>query len=319
MGQYLIFFIEAITFAITAAIAFAGVRGIEGAVKVRRRLGGEKAQAVTPRGNSTLLKRQNVKNPFLRWVQSATSTSEADVKDRQKLRRSLSLIGIDSPAAPVVFTIIRFSLAIGLPLLFLLAQKLSAKPAVGPPLIFGALMLCAIGLVAPGSYLDNRVNARKQQLEHEFPDALDLMVVCVESGLGLEAAILRVGQEVHESHPLISEEFSRVSEQLRAGRGRGDALRSMADRTDVATVKSFVALMIQTDTLGTSIGRTLKSYSIEMRNDRFLKAEEKAMRIPVLMTIPLVACILPVIITALLLPPILDVIRTLAPAMSGHH
>jgi tight adherence protein C len=186
-------------------------------------------------------------------------------------------------------------------------------------LIFGALMLCAIGLVVPGSYLDNRVNARKQQLEHEFPDALDLMVVCVESGLGLEAAILRVGQEVHESHPLISEEFSRVSEQLRAGRGRGDALRSMADRTDVATVKSFVALMIQTDTLGTSIGRTLKSYSIEMRNDRFLKAEEKAMRIPVLMTIPLVACILPVIITALLLPPILDVIRTLAPAMSGHH
>ena len=93
----------------------------------------------------------------------------------------------------------------------------------------------------------------------------------------------------------------------------------MAERTDVATVKSFVALMIQTDTLGTSIGRTLKSYSIEMRADRFLKAEEKAMRIPVLMTIPLVACILPVIITALLLPPILDVIRTLAPAMQGRH
>jgi tight adherence protein C len=320
MDQYLIYFAEAIAFAVAAAIGFAGVRGIEAYIKVQRRLGGETARAAPKqRGASPLLKRQNVKNPFLRWVQSATSGSESDVKDRQKLRRNLSLIGIESPAAPVVFVVIRFSLAIGLPLLFLLAQKFSAKPAAGAQLIVMALALCGLGLVAPGMYVTNRVNARKLKIEHEFPDALDLMVVCVESGLGLEAAIMRVGQEVHESHPLISDEFSRVSEQLRAGRGRGDALRSMAERTDVATVKSFVALMIQTDTLGTSIGRTLKSYSIEMRADRFLKAEEKAMRIPVLMTIPLVACILPVIITALLLPPILDVMRTLAPAMNGRH
>jgi tight adherence protein C len=319
MEQYLIYFIEAIVFAITAVIAYVAVRGVEGVVKVRRRLGGETARAVPSTGVSPVMKRQNVRNPFLRWVQSATSASENDVKDSRKLRRSLSLIGIDSPSAPVVFVVIRFSLAIGLPLLFLLTQNLSAKPATGAPLIFGALALCALGLIAPGMFVDNRVTARKLQLEHEFPDALDLMVVCVESGLGLEAAILRVGQEVHESHPLISNEFNRVSEQLRAGRGRADALRTMGERTDVNTVKSFVALMIQTDTLGTSIGRTLKSYSIEMRADRFLKAEEKAMRIPVLMTIPLVACILPVIIAALLLPPILDVVRTLGPAMQGHH
>ena len=91
----------------------------------------------------------------------------------------------------------------------------------------------------------------------------------------------------------------------------------MGERTNTETVKSFAALLIQTDALGTSIGRTLKSYSVEMRDHRFLKAEEKAMRIPVLMTMPLVACILPVIIVALLLPPVIDVIRVLAPALAG--
>jgi len=109
-----------------------------------------------------------------------------------------------------------------------------------------------------------------------------------------------------------------MSDELRAGRSRADALRNLADRADVDAVKSFVALLIQTDSLGTSVGQTLKTYAAEMREHRFLRAEEKAMRIPVLMTIPLVACILPVIVTALLLPPIIDVIRTLVPALKGH-
>lgn len=319
MQQYLVLFLEALVFAIAAAIGVVIVRGVEAGINVQRRLTGEAAKAApVARASGPLIKRQQVGNPILRWVQSWTSNSENDAKDSQKLRQKLSLMGVESPAAPVIFSVIRLFMSAGLPLLFLFAQQFSSKPMVGGPLIFTALGLCGMGWIAPGMYVDNRVTARKTQLENEFPDALDLMVVCVESGLGLEAAIQRVGIEVQESHPRIAEEFNRVSEQLRAGRGRGDALRIMADRSDVATVKSFVALMIQTDSLGTSIGRTLKSYSVEMRADRFMKAEEKAMRIPVLMTIPLVACILPVIITALLLPPILDVMRTLAPALSGH-
>jgi tight adherence protein C len=173
-------------------------------------------------------------------------------------------------------------------------------------------------LVAPHLFISGRASARRGQLEQEFPDALDLMVVCMEAGLGLEAAFIRVGLEVVESHPRIAEAFGRVSDELRAGQGRAEALRSMADRTDIEPVRAFVALLIQTDALGTSIGRTLRTYAVEMRAHRFLRAEEKAMRIPVLMTVPLVACILPVVVTALLLPPILDVLRTIGPALAGH-
>ncbi|HSV02901.1 MAG TPA: type II secretion system F family protein, partial [Phenylobacterium sp.] len=198
-----------------------------------------------------------------------------------------------------------------------LMQRFSSKPLSGFMLIAGALGFCGLGLIAPRALLDNRINARKTQLEQEFPDALDLMVVCVEAGLGLESAFVRVTREVGESHPRISEEFDRVVQELAAGRSRADALRAMADRTDVESVRSFVALLIQTDTLGTSIGQTLRTYSNEMRDHRFLAAEEKAMRIPVLLTIPLVACILPVILTALLLPAGLDMARNLGPALKG--
>jgi len=135
----------------------------------------------------------------------------------------------------------------------------------------------------------------------------------------LDAAFVRVGQEMTESHPRIAEEFARVSEELRAGRGITDTLRAMGDRSEVSGVKSFAALVIQTEALGVSIAQTLRTYSIEMRETRFLKAEEKAMRIPVLLTIPLVICILPVIVTAVMLPVSIDVIRNVIPALLGHH
>jgi tight adherence protein C len=280
---------------------------------VRRRLGDR--SAVRAQKSGALVADRQVTNPFLLWVQR--STSLADSKDQAKLTRDLALGGIRNPAAPTLYVVLRFGLAIGLPLGFLLLQQIISKPFTGLMLIGGAVGLCGLGLVAPRAMLDNRIQARKTQLEQEFPDALDLMVVCVEAGLGLEAAFVRVGGEVRESHPRIAEEFDRVCQELAAGRGRADALRAMADRTDVESVRSFVALLIQTDTLGTSIGQTLRTYSNEMRDHRFLAAEEKAMRIPVLLTIPLVACILPVILTALMLPAMIDVARKLGPALHG--
>lgn len=308
--------IDVLTFAFVATAAWAALRAAEAVWDVRRRLAQGSSNSASSKP-SALVRSEGVSNPILRWVQSSSSLS--DTKDRAKLRGELSMAGLDHPTAPIWYVIFRFALAVGLPLLFLLSQRLLDKPMTGFGLIVGALVLCGIGLIAPKAILDNRVNARREDLEHEFPDALDLMVVCVEAGLGLEAAFIRVGVEIRESHPRMANEFERVSDELRAGRSRADALRAMSDRTNVDAIKSFVALLIQTDSLGTSIGSTLRSYSIEMRQLRFLKAEEKAMRIPVLMTIPLVACILPVIITALLLPPIIDVMRTLAPALSGHH
>jgi tight adherence protein C len=309
--------IQVFTFLVVVGVSLLLLRQVATQMTLRRRLGEQLAgrSFAEPRRGG-LVRASGVTNPFLLWVQRATELQDSE--DGSKLRKDLALAGVDHPAAPIVYVILRFSCAIGLPLGFLLLQQLASKPVTGAPLILGALALCGLGLIIPRALLDNRVNARKTQLEQEFPDALDLMVVCVEAGLGLEAAIVRVGREVRESHPRIAEEFNRLAQELAAGRGRADALRALADRTAVDSVKSFVALLIQTDTLGTSIGQTLRTYSDEMRKHRILKAEEKAMRVPVLLTVPLVGCILPVIVTALMLPAIIDVIRKLVPAMSGH-
>jgi len=311
--------VQLVTFVVVVTMSATLINRVSTLVEVRRRLG---AQVGAPAGAtgerrqaSTLVRRGQVTNPFLLWVQR--STSLADAKDQAKLSRDLAMAGIEHPAAPILYVVIRFGAAIGLPLAFLISQQLDPKPMAGMQLAVGALIFCATGLIAPRALLDNRINARKTLLEQQFPDALDLMVVCVEAGLGLEAALVRVGREVRESHSRIAEEFDRTSQELAAGRGRADALRALADRTDVESVKSFAALLIQTDTLGTSIGQTLRTYSNEMRDHRMLTAEEKAMRIPVLLTVPLVACILPVIVTALMLPAIIDVVRKLLPALNG--
>ncbi len=313
MNQILPFIVEAFAFVLVATVAQAAVRLAWAYFVVRRRLQEDAAETVAMA--SPLLKSETIRNPFLQWVQDATSLN--DPNDRGRLRRDLVLAGVDHPTAPVFYVLTRFCLAIGLPFLMLFSQTLAAKPLTGISLTAAALLLCGLGLVAPRAVIDNRINARKAQLEHEFPDCLDLMVVCVEAGLGIEAAFIRVAQEVHESHPRISQEFGRLAQELNAGRSRVDALRAMADRTDVTPIRSFVGLLIQTDALGVSIGTTLRTYSTEMRQTRFLKAEEKAMRIPVLMTVPLVVCILPVIITATLLPAAIDIARTVIPTLKG--
>jgi tight adherence protein C len=303
--------IELLTFGIVVAGSIAGLRAATGYFAVQRRLGQE---ATAPR--SAILKPQRRENAVLDWVEGATLS---DAKERTKLSTDLIQAGFTNPTAPVLFVIIRFCLAIGLPLGFMALQALSPKPWTGFGMILVVLILTAVGFLTPRIFVDSRASSRRTQLEIEFPDALDLMVVCVEAGLGLEAAFVRVGTETQRSHPRISEEFSRCSQEFRAGRSRADALRAMGERTMVDAVRSFVALLIQTDQLGTSIGQTLRIYADEMRDHRFLRAEEKAMRIPVLLTVPLVACILPVIIVSLLLPPVIDVMRTLAPILNGKH
>lgn len=304
--------LETLTFFVVVAVTFAISDEFVRSLDRRRRLGEQQSVA-----SASVLQKGSATNPFLLWVQSSTSISDSSA--RQKLRHELFLAGFENPSAPIWFVIIRFVLAIGLPFVYLIGRWALAMPGSSVSVIFWSIVLCCIGLLAPRSFLDRRLESRRSGLEMEFPDALDLMVVCIESGLSLEAAFVRVGQEVRRSHPRISEEFSRVSDELRAGRGRSDALRALGERTGVTGIKSFAALAIQTEALGTSIATTLRTYSVEMRETRFLRAEEKALRIPVLMTIPLVACILPVIVTALMLPAAIDVIRVLIPALTGSH
>jgi tight adherence protein C len=179
------------------------------------------------------------------------------------------------------------------------------------------MVAAALGLYLPSLFIRARADRRQQALVNAFPDALDLMLVCVEAGLGLEAAFSRVGMEMTTSHPLLSEQFGAVVLELRAGRSHEDALRRMADRAGADDIRAFATLLVQSTKLGSSIAQTLRTYSAEMREKRRLRAEEKAHRLPVLISIPLVVCMLPTMIGLLMLPAAIRVFRAVLPALHG--
>ena len=158
---------------------------------------------------------------------------------------------------------------------------------------------------------------RQLAVQEGFPDSLDMMVVCVEAGLGLDAAFNRVGTQMAPAYPILAQHFGMVSLELRAGKSREEALRGFSERIGLPEINSFVILMIQSDQLGTSIAQTLRVHSDEMRIKRMLRAEEKAHRLPVMLAIPLVVGILPCMMTVALLPSIIRVMRVLLPALGG--
>lgn len=237
--------------------------------------------------------------------------------DPQGLRRKLIAAGYRSPHAPKIFTLLRLMLIFALPAAIVLPQLLSDEPkSVFSLYLFGA-GLAVMGLFIPGLFLRAKADRRQQEILNGFPDSLDLMLVCVEAGMGLEAALDRVGREMTGSHPLVAEMLSQTTLELRAGAGREAALRNMADRSGVDEIRAFSTLLIQSDKLGSSIATTLRIYASEMREKRRMRAEEKAHRLPVLLSIPLVACMLPVMIGVLMLPAMIRVIREVAPALAG--
>jgi tight adherence protein C len=292
-----------LTFAVIAILSLALILRLDRGVNVSRRMAGQDKLSKPIIGTGTLLKADKTKSLLTGWIEKTSSL--ADTKTGSDLSRALQAAGFHGANAPALFIAIRFGFAIAIPVLFLWLQPSLLSEMARPQASLFALFLTAIGLIAPRAIIDNLAGRRKQQLIDAFPDALDLMVVCVEAGLGMEAAFVRVAQELRASRPLLSQELSWMGDELRAGRSRAEALRNLATRCDVPSITAFTTLMIQSDSLGSSVGRTLRVYSTEMRANRAIAAEEKAMRIPVLLTIPLVACILPVIATALLLPAVL--------------
>lgn len=225
--------------------------------------------------------------------------------------------GFESPAAPRVYTLVRLVLVVLLPCA-LIGGLLLAGSEISYMKLYLIGSLCAVlGLYVPNIYVRARAAGRRRDVLNGFPDALDLMLVCVEAGLGLEAAFDRVGRELVSTHPLVSRLLVTSTLQLRAGATREAALRNMADMARIDEISSFATLLIQSDKLGTSIATTLRVYAAEMREKRRMRAEEKAHRIPVLISIPLVACMLPTMIGTLMLPAAVRVVRTLIPQMTG--
>jgi tight adherence protein C len=264
------------------------------------------------------LRSQAAESAWLRLVNGIEKTglSLVDTRD-DSLRKKLAAAGYSATYAPRVYTLVRLVLVIGLPLLMLGLFWLSGS-SPGIFKIYAAVVISALaGLYLPSVFIAAKADRRQREIINGFPDALDLMLVCVEAGLGLDSAFARVGMEMVTSHPKLAEQFGAVVLELRAGRSHEDALRRMADRAGAEEIRAFATLLIQSSKLGSSIAQTLRVYSAEMRERRRMRAEEKAHRLPVLLSLPLVGCMLPVMIGVLMLPAIIRVIRTMVPAMAG--
>jgi tight adherence protein C len=232
------------------------------------------------------------------------------------VREKLIAAGFDSPAAPRMFTLIRLMLIFALPGGFVLLGVLGGGQMSFFKLCLYSAVLALAGLYAPNLFVTARADRRREQITNGFPDCLDLLLVCVEAGLSLESALDRVGREMVESHPLVARILSTTTLQLRAGAQRDAALRRMGEISGVDEIKSFATLLIQSDKLGTSMASTLRVYSAEMREKRRMRAEEKAHRLPVIISIPLVVNMLPTMIGVLMLPGVVRVVRTLIPVLN---
>ncbi len=255
------------------------------------------------------------------WEQMAAAIEKAglnltDTKS-DRLREKLRAAGYNSPAAPRVFTLVRLVMIFVIPLTYVLISFMSAEPPTFLKMYLIGSGLAALGLFLPSLFVQAKADRRKEAIVNGFPDCLDLLLVCVESGLGLEAAMDRVGREMAISHPLVAQLLSLTTLQLRAGASREEAFRKLASTASVDEIRSFTTLLIQSDKLGTSIASTLRVYAAEMREKRRMRAEEKAHRLPVLISIPLVACMLPTMIGTLMLPAVVMVVRELFPMMRG--
>jgi tight adherence protein C len=232
--------------------------------------------------------------------------SGGDDNDMRVLRRRLVQAGIYDPRAVGYFFLARVALALGLA-----AVTFVVGPTLWPLqgsvfwMLVGATAL--VGYVVPSIYIDKRIKAR--QIEHRsgFPDFMDLLVVCAESGLSMEAALARVGSELGDSYPSLSANIHMTNLEIRAGRTVSEALEHFADRLGLEEARSFATLIQQSDEIGSSITDALRVYSDDMRHKRLSRAEEKAYALPAKLTLPMMICIFPVLFVVILLPVIVRV------------
>jgi len=212
--------------------------------------------------------------------------------ERSKTTKQLTYAGFRSPRALQTYYEIKAILFVGLPGITYLAIRWLPELS-GTEILYALTIAAAIGLFGPNNMLERLVAKRMKKLRDGFPDALDLLVVCVESGLGLSAAIQRVADEISVSHEDLSKELALVNAETRAGMDRAKALRNLADRTGLDDIRGLVSMLVQAMRFGTSIADTLRVYSEEFRDRRMQKAEEQAAKIGTKLLFPLVFCMFP--------------------------
>jgi tight adherence protein C len=223
--------------------------------------------------------------PFARFLLPRGSELEGT-------RQKLLFAGFKSTSAMTSYYGAKLALCATLMILWLLATRFMPSLTSGR-IMFVALAVGFVGMILPGMWLDRKVKARHQRLRCGFPDALDLLTVCVESGLGLSQALQRVADELEVSHPELASEIAQVTAQMRAGVERESALRGLATRTGLDDVRGLVGLLVQTLRFGTGIADALRVYSEEFRDKRTQRAEEAAAKIGTKLIFPLVLCLFP--------------------------
>ena len=249
---------------------------------------------------------------LLAKVGNLVPASPVDLSSAQK---RLYNAGYRSAAALKVFYGIK---AVATLLLPLLAWVALASAGVGGENLFGLIALAGgLGFLGPNEFVNHMVKRRKHRISRALPNALDLMVVCVESGLGLDQAVLQVSRELQASYPEISGEFAITNLEMRHGKQRAEALRNLGERTGVDDMKKLMATLIQADRFGTSIGQTLRTHSEFMRTTARQRAEEKAAKMGIKLVFPIFFCILPALFVVTVGPVIVKIMFELLPMMSG--
>jgi tight adherence protein C len=246
----------------------------------------------------------------LGFVKRVGEKAPRSPKELGALRLRLVQAGYRRDEALTIFFGIRIVFALSLFLLF-------SMPLLVKPNMILALGGLALGYILPGMVLARLAKRRIHRIRLSLADALDLMVVSVEAGLGLDQALQRVGQELAFAYPDLSDELRLVNLELRAGKARAEALRNLADRSGVDDLNSLVTMLIQTDKFGTSVAQALRVYSETLRTKRRQRAEEAAAKTGVKMVFPLVFCIFPAIWVVTIGPAAIKFILVLMPMAAG--
>jgi tight adherence protein C len=229
-------------------------------------------------------------------------------KEFNKTKARLSYAGYRSDNAVGVFYAIKLVAMLGLPIIIFGAA--SFIPGLTQfQVILAAWAGAAIGVIVPNRILASQVAARQKRLRDGFPDALDFLVVCSEAGLGLDAAIKRVADELVVSHPELADELRLVGSEMRVGIDRGQCLRNLVIRNGVEDLRGFVATLSQAMRFGSSVSETLRIYAEEFRDKRMQRAEEVAAKLPIKMIFPLALCLLPAFMIIALGPSVITVYR----------
>lgn len=275
-------------------------------------------QASRPQENAWLKRMHSRMTAFLLslgpWAGTATGE---DALQPTALQIRLLNAGIRSSMAVPLFLGFKTLLTFFLPVCFVTLTWLFHVSQ--PELIFwsGIMASAAFGYYMPNVVLSYRVSKQQKILFHAVPDALDLMRLCVQAGLGLDAAIERVGREMRLSYPQLSDEFALTGLELRAGSSRAEALRHLSQRMGLPDMEGLVSMLIQADRFGTSIAESLEVHSDALRTKRRLIAEEAAAKLPIKLLIPLIFCVFPALMTVLLGPVVISISQHLFPLVNS--